>query len=160
MTRYAVFLRGVNVGGINLKMADVRAVVAALPVGHVATLLASGNVVCTFDGPPDALKTAVEQALREAFGYEAWVVVLSAERLGELLDACPYPPDSAERHTYVTVASEPAVLDELSEAVAAADPGAEHTRLGPDGPPGRRLSGGRSRRRGARSPPRRGTGLL
>ena len=150
MTRYAVFLRGVNVGGINLKMADVRAVVAQLPVRDVATLLASGNVICTFDGPPGDLKTAVEQALREAFGYEAWVVVLTAGRLSELLDACPYPPDSAERHTYVTVASDPSVLDELSEAVAAADPDAEHTRLGPEAsawtaPVGRTLDTPRSK---------------
>ena len=150
MTRYAVFLRGVNVGGINLKMADVRSVVAALPVEHVATLLASGNLICTFDGPPQALKEAVEGALREAFGYEAWVVVLTAERLGELLDACPYPPDSAERHTYVTVTSDASVLDELTEAVAEADPAAEHTRLGPEAsawtaPVGRTLETPRSR---------------
>ena len=132
MTAYAVFLRGVNVGGVTLKMADVRTVVAALPVGEVRTLLASGNVVCTFDGPPEALKGAVEGALREAFGYDAWVVVLTSERLGELLDACPYPADSATEHTYVTVASAPAVLDELVAAVAVVDPTAQQTRLGPE----------------------------
>ena len=132
MTSYAVFLRGVNVGGINMKMADVRSVIAALPVGDVQTLLASGTVVCTFDGPAEALKGAVEAALREAFGYDAWVVVLSAERLGELLDACPYPPDSATEHTYVTVTSQPTVLDELVAAVAEIDPSSQETRLGPE----------------------------
>lgn len=132
MTRYAVFLRGVNVGGINLKMADVRSVVAALPVGEVKTLLASGNVVCTYDGPAATLKDLVEAALREAFGYDAWVVVLTAERLGELLDACPYPADSPTEHTYVTVASQPSVLDEVAAATAEADPAAQQTRLGPE----------------------------
>ena len=132
MVRYAVFLRGVNVGGINLKMADVRSALGALPVTHLKTLLASGNVVCAYDGSPETLKASVEQVLRTTFGYDAWVVVLTAERLVELLDACPYPADSATTHTYVTVASQPALLDELTAAVAEADPTAAAVRLGPE----------------------------
>ena len=37
MTRYAALLRGVNVGGINLKMADVKAVFEGLGLGGVKT---------------------------------------------------------------------------------------------------------------------------
>lgn len=131
-TRYAIFLRGVNVGGIRITSAALREMLAALPLDHVRTLLASGNVVCAFRGEAGALKDMVEQALRATFGYQAWVVVLTAQRLGELLDACPYPADSTETHTYVTVSSDPAVLDELAAAVAAADPGSVETRLGPE----------------------------
>src|SRR5690606_3210668 len=58
--------------------------------------------------------------------------VLTATRLGELLDGCPYPPDDPERHSYVTVTSDPHVLDELNEAVAAEDPSESMTRLGPE----------------------------
>lgn len=130
--RYAVFLRGVNVGGITLTSAALRDMLADLPVGDVKTLLASGNVVCTYDGDAGDLRSIVEKALRKTFGYDAWVVVLTAERLAELLDACPYPPDAPGKHTYVTVTSDPAVLDELTAAVAEADPDEESTRLGPE----------------------------
>ncbi|WP_125610796.1 DUF1697 domain-containing protein [Specibacter cremeus] len=113
MTNYAVFLRGVNVGGINIKMAGLRTALAALPLRNVATLLASGNVVCGADMGPAELKALVEDCLRLNFGYDAWVVLLDQARLSAIIDACPYPPDSAERHSYVTLSSDPAVLDEL-----------------------------------------------
>ena len=130
--RYAVFLRGVNVGGRTIPMAELREVIGRLPVTDVRTLLASGNVVCRSDLDAAALRTSVESALRESFGYEAWVVVLDAERLGALLDACPFPSDSAEEHTYVTVTSDPAVLGALDEATLAADPSTPLRRLGPE----------------------------
>ncbi|MCL3861345.1 DUF1697 domain-containing protein [Actinotalea sp. K2] len=132
MTRYAIFLRGVNVGGVTVRMADLREVLGRLPLEGVATLLASGNVVCRYDGDAGALKALVEGALREAFGYQAWVVVVTAERLGELIDACPFPADSASTHTYVTLCSAPHVLDELEAAVTAADHDAQEVRLGPE----------------------------
>ena len=130
--RYAVFLRGVNVGGRTIRMAELRQVLGALAVADVRTLLASGNVVCRSDLDGTALRAAVEGALRAAFGYEAWVVVLDAERLAALVEACPFPADSPDEHTYLTFTSDPAVLDALDAEVAAADPEAPAQRLGPE----------------------------
>lgn len=132
MGRYAVFLRGVNVGGITVRSADLRAMLADLPVEDAATLLASGNVVCRYAGTAAELKDLVEGALRERFGYDAWVVVLTADRLAELLDACPFPADSDTLQTYVTVTSDPARLDELDAAIADAVQDARRVRLGPE----------------------------
>jgi uncharacterized protein (DUF1697 family) len=130
MTSYAVFLRGVNVGGINLKMADLRQALAELPLADVKTLLASGNVVCSSDAPPGEVKALVEAKLRERFGYDAWVIVLTAQRLAELVADCPYPADTPDVHAYITLASDPAALKELYDAAAAA--GAEQHLLGPE----------------------------
>ena len=132
MTVYAVLLRGINVGGINIKMADLRATLAEPPLSDVQTLLASGNVLCRFNGSPSELKSLVEQRLRERFGYEAWVIVLEATRLAEIVEECPFPPDSGSLHAYVTFATEAAVLDGLLEEVAAAEPGVERVRLAPE----------------------------
>ena len=129
MTAYAVFLRGVNVGGINLRMADVKATLARLPVEDVSTLLASGNAVLRSGLGQSELKEAVQAALRESFGYDAWVIVMAADDVDATVGACPYPPDDEATHTYVTLSTDPAVLDELWD-VAAAD-GTEHTRLSP-----------------------------
>ena len=45
MTQYAAFLRGVNVGGVNLKMAEVAAALTDAGFTNVRTILASGNVL-------------------------------------------------------------------------------------------------------------------
>jgi len=131
MTNFAVFLRGINVGGINIKMADLRTALATLPLARFSTLLASGNIVCAADVGPGELKTLVEACLRENFGYDAWVVVLTQSQLAGIIGACPYPADNKEQHSYVTLASEPAVLDNLEELAQALDD-TEITRLSPE----------------------------
>lgn len=131
MNSYAVFLRGVNVGGINIKMADLKDALKARPFSNVKTLLASGNVVLSSDLPPDGVKAEFEACLREAFGYDAWVVVLTAERIAALVAACPYPADDSGTHSYITLSSDTAVLTELYDAGTALG-GVQLTRLGPE----------------------------
>ena len=131
MISYAVFLRGVNVGGITIRMADLTAALQSRPFSGVKTLLASGNVVLSSELSPADVKKEFEACLREAFGYDAWVVVLAADRVGELVAACPYPADDASTHTYLTLGSDAAVLAELYGAGCALD-GAQLTMLGPE----------------------------
>ena len=70
-------------------------------------------------------------ACGKRFGYDAWVVVLTAARVAALVEACPYPSDDASTHTYLTLASDTDVLSELYESGSALD-GTEMTRLGPE----------------------------
>lgn len=128
--RYAILLRGVNVGGVTVKMADLRGLLEGLGLEGVRTLLASGNAVVTAGGNPAELKERVEAALRSAFGYEAWVIVLTVPRVAELAAAVPYAADNPAAHAYVTFSSDPHVLDELTAVAEAA--GAEQVRLGPE----------------------------
>lgn len=51
MTRFVAFLRGVNVGGVNLKMPEVAAAFEDAGFTAVKTVLASGNVL--LDGEAD-----------------------------------------------------------------------------------------------------------
>jgi uncharacterized protein (DUF1697 family) len=131
MNSYAVFLRGINVGGINIKMADLREALKSRPFTGVKTLLASGNVVLASGLDPAGVKAEFEACLRGTFGYDAWVVVLTAGRVAELVQACPYPADDASTHTYLTLASDPDVLSELFDAGRALN-GTELARLGPE----------------------------
>ncbi len=131
MNNYAVFLRGINVGGINIKMADLKAALKSRQFSGVQTLLASGNVVLASELDAAGVKKEFEACLRETFGYDAWVVVLTADRVAALVEACPYPADDGATHSYVTLSSDEAVLAELFEAGSALD-GTELTRLGPD----------------------------
>lgn len=131
MTKYAVLLRGINVGGINIRMADLRAALASVPLQEVSTLLATGNILCSSDAAATEVKTTVETALRERFDFDARVVVLTAQRLAELVAACPYPADSKELHAYVTFSSDPAVLLALFEE-AGGDANQHQMMLGPE----------------------------
>src|SRR6478735_7855347 len=106
MNSYAVFLRGVNVGGINIKMADLKQALKSCPFSSVSTLLASGNVVLASDLPAAGVKAEFEACLRETFGYDAWVVVLEAHRVAALVAACPYPAADTATHSYVTLSSD------------------------------------------------------
>ncbi|WP_307843397.1 DUF1697 domain-containing protein [Arthrobacter sp. MSA 4-2] len=127
---WAVFLRGVNVQGTTIRMADLLKALKGLPLANPRTLLASGNLVCTSALGAQELKDAVEQRLRSAFGYDAWVVVLPAARLTEIIEACPFPADDPAVHAYVTLSSDPAAVEELAAAARAA--GEALTVLGPD----------------------------
>lgn len=129
MSTYAVFLRGINVGGVKIKMADLREAVATLPLENVTTVLATGNILCTTDADSDEVKTLVEGCLRMHFEYEAWVIVLPVSRVKELVSSCPYPADSKELHAYVTLSSDPQVLDEMYQ-LAGGEENSNQTRLG------------------------------
>ena len=120
--RYAVFLRGINVGGINIRMADLKACLSEGPFRNVKTLLATGNVILDSDSGPDAVKKACEDALRARFGYDAWVIVTDRDEIDRIVEATPYPADDPEQHSYVTLASDPTVLDSLIEAASALGP--------------------------------------
>jgi len=131
MGSYAVFLRGINVGGINIKMADLRDALKTCGFTDAKTLLASGNVVLSSTLDAAAVKQECEKCLRAAFGYEAWVVVLDAARVAQLVNDCPYPEDDRSTHTYITLSSDTSVLDEL-EAAGSALESQEQRRLGPE----------------------------
>lgn len=49
MPRFIAFLRAINVGGRNIKMDDLRALLEAMGLTNVETFIASGNVIF---GPP------------------------------------------------------------------------------------------------------------
>lgn len=131
MNSYAVFLRGINVGGISIRMTDLKEALKSRNFAGVKTLLASGNVALTSELNAAAVKTEFEACLRESFGHDAWVVVLTAARVAEIVDACPYPAEDKATHTYITLASDTAMLDELFEAGARLDGTRQH-RLGPE----------------------------
>jgi uncharacterized protein (DUF1697 family) len=114
MTRYAAFLRGVNVGGVNLKMADVAAALADAGFTNVRTILASGNVLLESPEDANAVRATAETALRRRFGYDAWVLVYDVDTVRAIVDAYPFEPEVQGHQSYVTLVCDAAVLDELA----------------------------------------------
>jgi uncharacterized protein (DUF1697 family) len=127
MTRYVALLRGVNVGGVSVKMADLAEVVRALGYDDVKTVLASGNVLFTTTDAASAAKGKLETELRKRFGYEAWVHVLTQAKVGKIVEAYPFER-TADRHAYVVFVLKPDLLDAL--VAVEVDPDVEQTARG------------------------------
>jgi uncharacterized protein (DUF1697 family) len=117
-TRMIALLRGVNVGGITVKSAPLAATFAEQGFTGVRTVLASGNVA--FDTPDATTATAlaklkgrIESALEQAFGYDAWIVLVPQERMARLAAAYPFDRTDDTEHPYVVFSSEERVASEL-----------------------------------------------
>jgi uncharacterized protein (DUF1697 family) len=133
VTRFAALLRGINVNGITITMSDLRDVFQAIGLTGVRTVLASGNVLFDTDETDAAEITArIERALRETFGYEAWIVLVDIGTLAGVVRDFPFDPGREGWHSYVLFGSDRAVLDELATASPGLDPAVEKVEAGVD----------------------------
>lgn len=122
MTRYAVFLRGVNVGGVTMKMADVAKSLSGTGFTDIKTILASGNVLLDSDSGTPEVRTKAEAALRKTFGYEAWVLAYDLETVRAVSQNYPFEREVEGHHSYVTFVADEDVLDELAGLAEVAGP--------------------------------------
>ncbi|MBX9978914.1 MAG: DUF1697 domain-containing protein [Mycobacterium gordonae] len=115
MTEYAAFLRGVNVGGVNLKMADVADALTDAGFQNVRTILASGNVRLESSANVAAVRSKAEAALRDRFGYDAWVLAYHLDTVRAIDDGYPFEREVDDHQSYVTFVSDADILDELAQ---------------------------------------------
>jgi uncharacterized protein (DUF1697 family) len=96
MARYALFLRGVNVGGNKkVPMADLRALIEREGFEDAATLLQSGNAV--FSGPAttaSALESRFERAIAKSIGVECDCMVRTAKEWDAVIAANPFSSEA------------------------------------------------------------------
>ena len=133
MTTYVALLRGINVNGITITMSSLKDLFRGLGFTGVKTVLASGNVI--FEAGPGesdapALKARIEAALAEAYGYEAWIVLLDTDTLARVVSGYPFDPKRDGWHPYVVFSSDPAALAELLAGADGLDPHDERVTAG------------------------------
>ncbi len=99
LTRHVAFLRGINVGGHRkIPMADLRALAEDLFPGAAAvTYIASGNLCFSADVSATALSDVLEQGIKDRFGFEVAVLVLTAAQLDQIVADCPWPDAEGNR---------------------------------------------------------------
>lgn len=130
-TRFVALLRGINVNGITIAMSDLRDTFQAIGLTNVRTVLASGNVLFDTDQTDAAaLKARIEHALRETFGYEAWIVLVDTGTLAGVVRGFPFDAEREGWHSYLLFGSEQAVLDELAALSPGLDPAVETVEAG------------------------------
>jgi len=82
MATYIALLRGVNVGGRKLPMADLRATFDALGHSEVRTYIQSGNVVFSADsGVSERLAHLIAEQIAQRYGYRLPVVLRTTKQL-------------------------------------------------------------------------------
>jgi len=125
VTEWVALLRGVNVGGITIRSADLADVFRALGLDEVRTYLASGNVRFTSAdayAARTALKSRIEAGLRERFGYDAWILLVTVDELRAAITGFPFDAADASRQPWVIFCVDTVTRDELTDAAASLDP--------------------------------------
>ena len=129
MAKYIAFLRGINVGNIRIKMADLKTVFEALGYQDVATYQQTGNVVFSTDQALETIKPDLEKTLSATFHYEAFVLLYAFGDLADLLAQYPFERDEMH-HAYLVFLGNEAVLEELKTLAATLDEADNHIAFG------------------------------
>ena len=88
MTRRAILLRAINVGGTaKLPMAELRALAEELGATDVSTYIASGNLLCT---APASFDARLEAAITARFGFTREVISRTRAELQRALAEHPF----------------------------------------------------------------------
>ncbi len=93
--QYCALLRGVNVKGTNMKMADVCGLFTTAGMQQVSSVLASGNIIFNSDSDPEALKPLLENQLSETYQYEAHLFIVDKEALLHMRSLVPFEEDKS-----------------------------------------------------------------
>ena len=88
--KYCAFLRGVNVKGTAMKMADVVEVFKKQGMIKVSSVLATGNLLFESEENPLKLRKMLEKALSEHFDYEAFLFLKTDVQVKEIIENSPF----------------------------------------------------------------------
>lgn len=98
MSRWAAFLRAINVGGHTVKMDALRRLFEELGLAGVETFIASGNVL--FDAPEEDARTLerrVEARLQAALGYAVAAFIRTDAEMQQIAAAEPFSAEETAR---------------------------------------------------------------
>jgi uncharacterized protein (DUF1697 family) len=111
-TKYVAFLRGINVGKIRIKMADLKSAFEIMEFANVTTFLQTGNVTFESAESIPAIKTTLEKGLSQAFNYNAYVLIYPFSVLNKITQN--YPMERVEtHHAYIVFVETAAIFEEL-----------------------------------------------
>ncbi len=102
MQTYCAFLRGVNIGGKTMKMAEACDILKTAGFVGVVSVLATGNIVFKSDRPQSELRFCLEQVLSEHYKDSVFLFIKTKEEIAAMLSAVPFK-ENPELHVYAFV---------------------------------------------------------
>lgn len=125
MSAWVAFLRGVNLGKRQMKMAELKACCEGMGLTAVKTILASGNV--RFDAAEDSgLQQRLEVALEKTFAFPVKLTLRTAAEVSQMIASAPFArvDPAADVALHVLLADAPLrpkpKLDDLPEHIEVA----------------------------------------
>jgi uncharacterized protein (DUF1697 family) len=118
MNNFCAFLRGVNVKGTNMKMAEVCQVFEEAGMQKVSSVLASGNILFRSDRDAVAIKKILEEAMSTHFSYEAFLFIRDEKEINSIFNNDPFQPIE-NFHNYIFIGTgkvEELLLEEFQKA--------------------------------------------
>ncbi len=106
MARYLALLRGVNVGGVVLKMEDFKRILEYIGFTGVATYIQSGNALFeSKEVNKRKMEAEIAQEIRNEIDREVVVIVKSAEEMRRIAESHPLAGLGDPKNLYVTILS-------------------------------------------------------
>ena len=100
--QYIIFLRGINVGGRNIKMAELKTCLEKAGFENVQTILQTGNaLISSKEKNSEKLTTKIEITLSKEFSYPAKVLAISTQQLKKINTSFPFSNAEENFHKYV-----------------------------------------------------------
>jgi uncharacterized protein (DUF1697 family) len=115
MTTRILLVRAVNVGGAKLPMSEFRELLTELGGENVRTYIQSGNAVLDVPGKPDDFDRAVEQTVKDRYGYFREVISRTPEELKAALEQHPFEVVEP-KYSYVTFLTAAPTADAIAKA--------------------------------------------
>lgn len=105
MTTYISILRGINVSGQKIvKMDALRKLYEDLGFESVTTYVQSGNVIFKGDYLElNNLEQKISKQIEKAFGLEVPIIVLTVDKLKQIIDNNPFQNDPNKKYSYLHV---------------------------------------------------------
>ena len=96
MTRRVALVRGINVGGRALPMAELRAIGERLGWNEISTYIQSGNLLFQAPGAASRLEATLEKAIVDRLAMKVSVMIRTAAELKAYLDGNPFAQAAQE----------------------------------------------------------------
>jgi len=90
MALWFAFLRGINLGKRQVRMAELKTCLEAAGFAAVKTVLASGNVRFRAEGEAEAIRIETEKRLEAQFGFAVGTVLRSEDQFAAMLENHPF----------------------------------------------------------------------
>ncbi|MEY4160763.1 MAG: hypothetical protein RLZZ136_1384 [Pseudomonadota bacterium] len=101
MPRYVAFFGAINVGGNRLTMADLRWAFEREGFADVETVVASGNVLFSFDDrPSDGLEDLLEHVMLDRFDISSFAAVRTRDEVAQAIAANPFAVDGQDNQVH------------------------------------------------------------
>lgn len=115
--KYIALLRGINVSGHKkIPMAELHALLTGSGLENIQTYIQTGNVIFDAAASAEILKNQIEVAIKNHFGFDVPVLVITPKVLRQIFDDCPFSEEEKQNSYFSLLYDAP--KQELIDAVA------------------------------------------